>query len=432
MNTNDSPVEQTSVEAVTHEGERGVGTRGLQEHSALIETPLQAPRRFRWNWKILAGLGFGAICIWTFRPSGNKTLAGGLGAEPCPVAASKVLREDLWHDHVFDAEFRPYQEIELHAKVSGFVESLPVDVGDRVTNGQLLATLEIPELNDDLEHARAVEKRSEEELKKAEADHEQAHLAYGRLAAVEKAKPKLVAQQEIDLAQAKDRAGEAAMEVAREQIEVAKSDVKRLQTMMLYCHIRAPFDGVVTKRFTDPGALIHNGGAASSPLLRVSENGRLRLVFPVSVSFVSLIKAGEPVEIRIESPSRTLTGVVSRFTREIEMATRTMEVEVEVPNPDLSLIPGMYASVVLKLERREKALVVPVEAVARQKLSSVYPINRDSKIEERIINIGLETANKLEVLSGLSENDLVMIGNRSQVKPGQKVVARMLAAKLVE
>jgi RND family efflux transporter MFP subunit len=301
-----------------------------------------------------------------------------------------------------------------------------------VTNGQLLATLEIPELNDDLEHAHAVERRSEEEVKKSEAEHEEAHLVYDRLAAVDKAKPNLVAQQELDLARAKDRAAEATLATARQQIEVAKTDIKRLQTMLKYSRIHAPFDGVITKRFTDPGALIHNGGSASTPLVRLSENNRLRLVFPVSVSFVSLIKIGDPAEIHIQASGKTFSGIVSRFTRKIETATRTMDVEVDVPNPDLVLIPGMYASVALKLEHREKALVVPVEAVSRQKSSTVYLINNDGTIEERTINIGLETPSQLEILAGLSENDVVMIGSRTQVKPGQKVEPKMFVARVAE
>jgi RND family efflux transporter MFP subunit len=385
-----------------------------------------------WNWKIWLGLALAAIPVWACRPSAAKAGAEGTSAEAYSVAAIKVVREDLSRDQVFDAEFRPYEEIELHAKVPGFVETLTVDVGDRVTNGQLLATVEIPELNDDLDRSQALERRSVEEAKKTEAEHEEAHLAYGRLAAVEKAKPNLVAHADIDLAWAKDRAAEAALATAKQQIQVAGADVKKLETMLKYCRITAPFDGVITKRFTDPGALIQNGGSASTALVRLSQNNRLRLVFPVSVSFVSLIKIGDPVEIRIESLRKTLAGTVSRSTRKIETATRTMDVEVDVPNPELVLIPGMYASVSLKLERRDKALVVPVEAVSRQKTSTVYLINQESKIEERAIKLGLETPGKIEVLEGLTENDLVMVGSRSQVKPGQKVAAKMLETKNVE
>jgi RND family efflux transporter MFP subunit len=371
--------------------------------------------------------------VAVFKMTGHPRATGSsLANSTATVAAVRIERENIAREQVFDAEFRPYEEIELHAKVAGFLEWLAVDVGDRVTNGQLLAVLEIPEASDELEHARAVEKRSEAELKKAEAEHEQAHLAYARLAAVDKAQPNLIAQQDIDLAQAKDRAAEAALETARQQIQVAKTDAKKLETMVNYARITAPFDGVITKRFADPGALIHGGGSSSSPLVRLSQNNRLRLVFPVSVSFVPMIKVGDPVEIKVQSLGKTFSAKISRYTRKIETATRTMEVEAEVANSDLVLIPGMYASVSLQLEHRDQTLVVPVEAVSRQKASTVFVIDKNNQIEERTVQLGLETPSKLEVLAGLSENDLVMIGSRTQVKPGQKVEPKMIEAKNLE
>jgi RND family efflux transporter MFP subunit len=164
-------------------------------------------------------------------------------------------------------------------------------------------------------------------------------------------------------------------------------------------------------------------------LVRLSQNDRLRLVFPVSVSFVSKINIGDPVEIRLDSINRVLNGKVARSTRKVETATRTMEVEVDIPNADLSLIPGMYASVLLRLDRRDKALVVPVEAVSRQKIATVFVVNPQNKIEEHTISLGLETPHKLEVLAGLHENDLVMIGSRSQVKAGQQVEPKLIETK---
>jgi multidrug efflux pump subunit AcrA (membrane-fusion protein) len=148
---------------------------------------------------------------------------------------------------------------------------------------------------------------------------------------------------------------------------------------------------------------------------------------------VSRTHVGDPVDIRVESCARPLTGTIARSTYKVDTATRTMDVEVDVPNKDLKLIPGMYASVALRLDHREKALAVPVEAVSRQKLATVFVVNTNKKIEERIITLGLETPHKLEVLSGLNESELVMIGNRTQVKPGQVVDPKPIEeAKLTE
>jgi len=160
--------------------------------------------------------------------------------------------------------------------------------------------------------------------------------------------------------------------------------------------------------------------------VRLSQNDRLRLDFPVSVSYVQRIKMGEPVEIRIQSLDKTISGTICRFTRKVDTETRKMEAEVDVPNPDLSLTPGIYAVATLKLDRREKVLTIPVEAVANPKAPTVFVLGKENTIEERPVTLGLETPERLEVLAGLKENELVMIGSRALVKPGQKVEPKLM------
>ena len=199
---------------------------------------------------------------------------------------------------------------------------------------------------------------------------------------------------------------------------------------MDYTRITAPFDGVITKRYADPGALIQAGTASdtqSLPLVRVSDNYRLRLDFPVSVPYVKDTHVGDPVEVRVESlGGKSFTGIITRTTERVEEQTRTMTTEIEVPNPNLELVPGMYATVVLKVERRPQALAIPTEAVPAGQKSSVYVVNDQNQIEERPVTLGLETPTSYEVLAGLKEGDLVLIGSRSQVKPGQKVEPKLI------
>jgi RND family efflux transporter MFP subunit len=332
------------------------------------------------------------------------------------VAVGRVTRQDLYNEVTITAEFRPYVEVELHAKVSGFLRELKVDFGDRVKAGQLLATLEVPELQDELHNAIATEQ-------KAEADYTNAHLIYMRLAAVNKQNPNLVAQQELDTAEAKDRTTAAA-------IAATKADVAKYYTLADYTRITAPFDGVITKRYADPGALIQAGTASdtqSLPLVRVSDNCRLRLDFPVSLPYVKDTHVGDPVEVRVESlGGKSFTGIITRTTDRVEEQTRTMTTEIEVPNPSLTIVPGMYATVVLKVERRPDALAIPTEAVPAGQKGSVFVVNDHNQIEERPVTLGLETPNSYEVLAGLKEGDLVLIGGRSRVKPGQKVEPKLI------
>jgi RND family efflux transporter MFP subunit len=332
------------------------------------------------------------------------------------VAVARVEPEDLFREITIPAEFRPYTEVELHAKVSGYVKEMKVDIGDRVKAGQLLAVLEVPELHDDFDHAVASHAR-------AQADYRDAHLAYTRLVAVNKDHPNLIAQQDLDTAEAHDA-------TARGSVEAAKSDVEKYQTLVGYTRIVAPFDGVITKRYADPGSLIQAGTASNTqamPLVRVSDNMLLRLDFPVSVDYVHDLRLDAPVRVRVDSlGGRALSGKIARLSDRVDDSTRTMVAEMEVPNPELELVPGMYASVVLKVSERPQALAIPIEALPAGG-KSVLVVNAAGEVEERQVTLGLETPARYEVLSGLHPGDLVVIGNPGQLAPGQKVEPRISA-----
>ncbi len=379
-------------------------------------TPSRAPRRLDWRIVLIFVLLAISIPVLLIVQHGSKNNPIPIASSTAQrVAAARVTREDLFNEVSVSAEFRPFAQVELHSKISGYVESISVDIGDRVKAGQLLAKLEVPELKNELDRALAAQKR-------AEADYKDAHLAYTRLLAVEKAHPNLVAQQELDAAEAKDNIAEA-------QIAAAKAESERYQTLQAYTKISAPFDGVITHRYADPGSLIQAGTSSdtqSRPLVRLSDNYKLRLDFPVSVSLLKELRLDDSVEVHLDSlGGKVFEAKISRCTRKVDEATRSMMVELEVPNPNLEIVPGMYATVVLKMERRPKALTVPTEAVAIGESSSVYLINAADEIEERPVTLGLETPHKCEIASGLKEGDLVMLGSRSLVKPGQKVETKI-------
>jgi RND family efflux transporter MFP subunit len=193
--------------------------------------------------------------------------------------------------------------------------------------------------------------------------------------------------------------------------------------MLAYTKITAPFDGVITKRSADPGALIQSGiSSDTQPLLRVSDNYHLRLDFPVTVDYVKDIHVGDSVAVRVDSlGGKILTGKISRFTSSVDDKTRTMTTEIEVPNPDLQLVPGMYASVVLELDRHPGALAIPTEAVSGGSTPVVFVVNDRDEVEKRPVKLGLETSDKYEVLSGLSEGERVVIGNHTEFSEGEKV-----------
>ena len=321
------------------------------------------------------------------------------------------------------------------AKVNGYVKQIPVDVGDRVTQGQLIALLEIPEMDDDLRRARASVERSQaevtraaDELRRAETAHDLAHLVSKRLTGVSEKRPGLIAEQELDDARTKDLVAEAQIAAAKsaksaadEQVRVNQADVQKIKTLMDYTRVTAPFSGVITKRYADTGAM----QTQSTPVVRLSENNLLRLILPVPESAVPTVHIGQQVEVRVPSMHRTFPGLVKRFTDKVAPATRTMDTEVDVPNPNLLLIPGMYAEVNLTLDRRDHVLAVPVTAVDLEgHTGKVMVITANNRVEERKIELGLETADKLEVRSGLNEGDLVVIGGRASLQPGEEVLPK--------
>jgi RND family efflux transporter MFP subunit len=360
-------------------------------------------------------------------------------AEPVIVAVAKVVPENFSRTVVLTGEFRPYQVVDLHAKVAGYLKSIAVDAGDRVSAGQVLAELENPEMKDELVRAAAERKRSDAELLRARGELEKAEAArslidvsYSRLSSVMKSEPGLVAQQEVDELLARKRSAEAQVSAARaalaaagQQIEVARASEQRGRTMLDYSRIVAPFSGIILKRFADPGAMIQAGTASQSqamPLVRLAQIDRLRMVVPVPESHAARIRVGAPVTVRVNSLEREFRGAVSRFGGDVQMATRTMDIEIDVPNSSGVILPGMYADATLTLEKRANALAIPVQALStRDGKRFVMVVGRERTIEEREIQTGIETADKIEVLGGLAKEELVVIGNRAQLKPGQQV-----------
>jgi RND family efflux transporter MFP subunit len=385
-----------------------------------VRSGLQRLRQTDWRLWVILLLAFISVPVWRAVSSHAKSVAP---PPPPPatvpvVAVARVTRADLFTESKIPGEFRAYEEVDLHAKVSGFVKNIQVDFGDRVKAGQLLATLEVPELVDGLHNARAT-------LQRAEADYTNAHLIFTRLQAVDKAHPNLVAQQELDTADAKARTTQAA-------IAAAQAEVERYQTMLDYTRITAPFDGVITRRYVDHGTLVQAGTTSdtqSLPIVRISDNYRLRLDFPVSVDDVKDIHVGDSVGVVVQSlGGKTFTGTITRSMDRIDDQVRKMTTEIEVPNPTLALVPGMYAKVILKLQRRPNALAVPVEAVATQGQSSVWVVNSQHEIEERPVTLGLETPTQYEVLDGVKEGELVLVAGHSQVHPGEKVEAKVVGS----
>ena len=388
------------------------------------ETPAP-PQKQRKPWLVIAlilAAAAGAILLF-----GRHQHGANENAAPT-VAVAKVDRENLVSDLWLSAEFHPFQEVSLHAKVAGYLKAISVDVGSQVKAGDKIAELEVPELEDELAKAKSAYQASLQDVKRAEADFNQADVVYQRTLGVSKEHPKLVAQQELDDARAKHDAMNGALGAAQQRVEEAQSEVNKTKTLRDYASITVPFEGVITRRYADPGALIQAGTASSTqsmPIVDLAQQNLLRLVFPVPESAAPLIRDGAPVEVSVTAINETFRGKISRFSDKVDRDTRTMHTEVDVPNPSGRYKPGMYAFVRLILQEEKNALAVPVQAVATGEKPTVLVLNKDGVIEQRAVKLGLQTPDKVQIREGLAEGDLVITGSRNTARPGQKAVGKL-------
>jgi len=402
------------------------------------------------NWRLvcrsrsgplmLLGMGIVSLCGCS---GTQKVQASEAPDVTATVGVALVSRKPMERQLTISSELVPFQEIDVYAKESGFVRELNVDYGSRVQKGQLMAVLEIPELAMLLQQDEAAiqvatdqVQHAQKELNRVEAQHNVLHLQYKRLQGVAESRPGLVAQQEVDDAQGKDLASEAQIEAtksaeatAQSQLIAAKAKESHDRVLYDYANIRAPFSGVVTQRYANLGTLMQAGTSSSTqalPLVRLSQDDKFRLVIPVPESYVKYIRNGDPVQVRVPSLNKIFPGKVARFSVDVAEDTRTMHTEVDVPNPSHELVPGLYAEATLMLERKADALTVPLQAVDRNgDQTTILLVDASDRVQQRTIEVGLQSATDAEVIAGLNEGDRVVVSDRSGLKQGTPVHAQV-------
>jgi RND family efflux transporter MFP subunit len=388
---------------------------------------------------LIAACTVAAIGFWLYYLHSHKTEAAAETSTATPPAVSVATAHtgSIANELTVAGIFQPFQEIDVHGKVSGYIKHIYVDIGDRVHQGQTLAVLEVPELQAEVAGAQAGITQTEQNIGrlKSEVAREQAtyaavHANYERLKQASEQQPGLVAAQELDDALGKDGsaasqvdAAKSAVAAAQGQLGVSRAENLRVTSMEQYATITAPYNGVVTMRYADTGALIPAGTAEglNQAVVRVAQSDILRLRMPVPERDVPLVHIGSQVTVHVQATGQQFPGTVVRFTRDVSNATRTMLTEVDVKNPDLKLTPGMYADVNFNLEQKNDALIVPASAVIQGDQPSVLLVDGNNRVEKRSVVLGIASGNAQEVTSGLQPGDKIIIGGQSELQLGQQV-----------
>jgi RND family efflux transporter MFP subunit len=360
---------------------------------------------------------------------------------PAPIAAVvKVERRDISSSLDIASEFLPFQEIDVYAKESGYIKKLYIDWGTHVKEGQLLAELEIPELQEQLQGDKAAVTRAEqdlerahEELTRAQSAYEVAHVTYTRMANVQKTRPELISQEDIDVAQGKDLETNASVSAAKDSVAASEAELANAKASLAkdnalygYARMTAPFTGVVTRMYAYTGALLPAGTTSNvgeSALCRLSQNDLLRLVIPVPERYAGDIHLGQEIGVKVTALNKTFTGKVIRYSEQIDLSTRTMHTEVQVPNAKYEIIPGMYADIQLPVHTDKNALTLPLQAVLTKGNGngSVLVVDGTNHVERRDVTLGLQSPGYVEVLSGVKDGEMAIYGEQDQYQSGMLV-----------
>lgn len=317
---------------------------------------------------------------------------------PAPVAGEQTFE--------LPGTLEPWEDALLFARVTGYLQSVSVDIGSEVKAGDVLATIVVPEMSAQLQSAQA---QLDQEL----AEVELASMVEKRLRDLRKANKEAIPQQEVDNAAAKKR-----VEVA--QADLARAEVKRLKTLRSFAKLRAPFDGRVTQRILHPGALVREGTTPGArPIVEVVRTQPLRLVLHIPEPLVPSVAVGSELDIHLDAfPGREFEGTIARISSALDEKTRAMRAEVDFDNEEGTFRPGMYGKVYLRVRVPEGLLSIPSRAVRGQGEERYVLVARDGFLHKQAIVVASDDGRRAVVATGLSTDALVMVAGSPLARAG--------------
>jgi RND family efflux transporter MFP subunit len=320
-----------------------------------------------------------------------------------------------------------WYESTIYARVNGYVAKWVVDIGDHVKKGELLATIETPELDAELATARSALKASQAQVTARRAEAEFAETTNERWRDAPKG---VVSEQERESKKADYNASSARLYAAQAQVAADKSRVDQYEALTRFKEVRAPFDGTITERKIDVGNLVTAGSSSTTtPLYRVTLNDPLRIFVDVPQSAAEeLMKPGLPAQIRSMGAAEVFSGKIARSAQAINPQARTMRVEVDLPNADNALVPGMYVTVTFDLPAKGQVQVPAAALMFRPKGPQIARVGRDGKVEFVDVTIARDDGGMVELGPGINPGDRLVLNTSSQITSGQTVAVNAPAA----
>jgi RND family efflux transporter MFP subunit len=341
-----------------------------------------------------------------------------------------------------NATLEAFEDTDLFAKVSGYLSDVRVDIGDHVKAGQVLAVIDVPEMKQELAEAKAQleSKKSSLEAARRQLDHHKADVALqvglakdreqlgqGRQFISDRTLDQVRAN--ADIAKADLGVAEANRDLAANQADLAAATVEKIRTLLTYTQIVAPFDGVVARRQVNRGDLVQAATSTrTAPLFKVQRIDTIRVFCDVPENEVSHVRVGDGASVKVFGLNgEPLIGTITRFAYRLDPETRNMRTEIDLPNTDERLYPGMYAQVSLELGRRNDVLAVPVTAIGSDAQGTFVFAVQDNRIERKAVKVGIRDNGRAEIIEGLSENAAVVVAARSA--PGAGTVVKSVGAR---
>jgi len=313
-------------------------------------------------------------------------------------------------------------EATLYGRVNGYVTDFNKDIGDHVKAGDVLALIETPELDQQYQATQAKQQEIEAERNVAQSAVEFAKITYQRW---EQAAPDgVVAIQERDQKKSEWDVAVAKLKAADAQVTSGNAELKRLKSMLDFKQVRAPFDGVIIAREVDKGSLVTAGSTTNTtPLFTIARYDKMRVFIDVPEAAVPMIVNGMDVNVEArEYPGRPFTGKVARTAEAIDTVSKTLKVEVDVPNPDLKLLPGMYVMSAFQTTRSDPPLRVPAAALAfSPRGAEVAIVDADHRVKFKPVTIGRDLGDSVEISSGLRGDETIALNVGTQIPEGERV-----------